>query len=129
MCIRDRVDVLPLVVRLELVELEPRQMARVAVDPVHIVTVEASILCVGVRVGVCAHRARLGVVVGGRRVQVDQVLGQILPDPQVAHRHLRSARAGAAARRADTLPNVELLALVRLRVVAAAAALAVGVGV
>ena len=39
-----------------------------------------------VLVGVLSHGARLGVVVRRVGVEVAQVLGRVLPDPQVAHR-------------------------------------------
>ncbi len=44
------------------------------------------------RVGVLAHGARLGVVVGGVDVQVVQVLGGVLTQAQVAHRRLGGRR-------------------------------------
>mmetsp|Transcript_58515 Transcript_58515/g.130367 ORF Transcript_58515/g.130367 Transcript_58515/m.130367 type:complete len:320 (-) Transcript_58515:58-1017(-) len=85
-----------------------------------IVTHEPTVFTgVAVRVGVGAHRAGLGVVVGRLCVEIHEILGTVLANTQVTHGHLGRARACTSARLSHVLAQVDLLVLIRLRVVAA----------
>eukprot|EP00955_Chlamydomonas_euryale_P105565 365647-Chlamydomonas_euryale.AAC.21 len=92
------VHVCALVKRVHRVHLH-RLPRRVVAALAHKVVARKELLARGL-VGqrVLAHGARLGVVVCGVEVEVEQVLGGVLADAQVAHRARR-----AAARRAHAL--------------------------
>eukprot|EP00962_Isochrysis_galbana_P024882 scaffold7657_cov109-Isochrysis_galbana.AAC.4 len=99
--------VLPLVEGLQLVHLQRRKLGRVAAGALEVVPREAVLLPSPVpRQRVLPHRPRLRVVVGRAHVQIQQVLGRVLTDAQVADRALGATGGGL-----DVLPDTQLLRL------------------
>ncbi len=69
-----------LLVRLPHKQLHLGDLARVAREPHKVVARVRQLRRVHVLLGVLAHRARLGVVVGRVDIEIEQVLGRVLSD-------------------------------------------------
>ena len=105
-----------------------RELQRVARRAREVVAGVDEVLGVHVGRRVLAHGPRLRVVERAVRVQIPQVLGRVLADPQVAHRRLHLRAADAALAR-DALLEVARLGVVEAELVVALVVAVVAVAV